>query len=260
MGETLKDLDIQIGLAKSRMENDALLLKRQENMWQNSVGTLNDLEQRRLNFENSNTNYNSLLLRYKDLKKQLQYNLDRSEKNVEISAAVANDYLIKSEIKGRVYDLLKERGELVTPQSPVAIIGDAKTFFVELQVDENDITNIRLGQHVLITMDSYKGQVFDGRISKINPLMNEASRSFTVEARFIKQPRVLYPNLTVEANIILRTKTRALTIPRSYLIADKFVLMEDHEKRKVQCGLKDYQQVEVLRGLKENEVILKPEE
>lgn len=259
MGETLKDLEIQIALAKSRMENDALLLKRQRNMWQNSVGSLNDLEQRELSSENSNTNYNSLLLRYKDLKKQLKYNLDRSEKNVQISDAVAGDYLIKSEVKGRVYDLLKEQGELVTPQSPVAIIGDATSFLVELQVDENDITNIRLGQQVLITMDSYKGKVFHAQISKINPLMSEASRSFTVEARFLRQPQVLYPNLTVEANIVIRSKKRALTIPRNYLIADKFVLMEDHKQREVVCGLKDYQQVEVLKGLTVEDIILKPE-
>jgi HlyD family secretion protein len=260
MGESLKDLEIQIGMAKSKMENDALLLERQKNIWQNGGGSLNDLEQRELNIKNSNTSFNSLLLRYKDLKKQLRYNLDRSAKNLEITSAVANEYLIKSEMRGRVYDLLKEKGELVTPQSPVAIIGDAHSFLVELQVDENDITRIRLGQQVLITMDSYKGKVFKAAVSKINPLMNEASRSFTVEARFVVPPLVLYPNLTVEANIVTSMKKHALTIPRNYLIDDQYVMMENHKKKAIVCGLKDYQEVEVLSGLTVNDVILKPAE
>lgn len=260
VGEALKDLEIQIEMAKNKMENDALLLTRQKNIWQNSGGSLNDVEQRELNSKNSATNYNSLLLKYKDLKKQLQYNLDRSAKNLEISNAVADEYLVKSELNGRVYDLLKERGEMVTPQSPVAVIGDAKAFFVSLQVDENDITRIRPGQQVLVTMDSYKGRVFNAAISKINPLMDEASRSFTVEARFVVPPETLYPNLTAEANIVIRTKNRALTIPRSYLIADKYVLLSNHKKKEIVCGLKDYQEVEVLSGLKANDIILKPAE
>nr|WP_121272029.1 efflux RND transporter periplasmic adaptor subunit [Pedobacter schmidteae] len=260
LGESLKDLENQIGMAKSKMENDVLLLERQKNIWQNGGGSLNDLEQRELNRKNSNTVFNSLSLRYKDLKKQLKYNLDRSTKNLEITNAVANEYVIKSEMKGRVYGLLKEKGELVTPQSPVAIIGDAHSFLVELQVDENDITRIRLGQQVLITMDSYKGKVFKATVSKINPLMNEASRSFTVEARFMVKPEVLYPNLTVEANIMTNMKKRALTIPRNYLIDDQYVMMEDHKKKVIVCGLKDYQEVEVLSGLTVNDVILKPSE
>ncbi|MEJ5963003.1 efflux RND transporter periplasmic adaptor subunit [Pedobacter immunditicola] len=260
MGESLRDLEIQIALAKSKMENDALLLERQKDMWKNSVGSLNDLEQRELTSKNSTTTYNSLLLRYKDLKKQLKYNLDRSLKNLEITSAVANEYLIKSKINGRVYDLLKEPGELVTPQTLIAIIGDAHDFFAELQVDENDITRIKLGQEVLITMDSYKGSIFKATVYKIDPLMSETSRSFTVEAMFVLQPAVLYPNLTAEANIVIQTKKKALTIPRDFLIDDKYVLMQNYKMKEVVCGLKDFQEVEVLSGLKADDVILKPAE
>lgn len=260
IGESLKELKIQIELAKNKMENDALLLKRQKDMWQNSAGSLNDLEQRELNSKNSMTTYNALLLKYEDLKKQLKYNLDRSEKTFEISNAAVNEYLIRSEMNGRVYDLLKESGELVTPESPVAIIGNAHSFLVELQVDENDITSIRLGQQVLIIMDSYKGEVFSATVVKINPIMNEVSRSFTVEAKFVVQPEVLYPNLTAEANIVIRTRKNALTIPRNYLIDDKYVLMANHKKKRIVCGLKDDQEVEVLNGLSADDIILKPGE
>ena len=76
-------------------------------------------------------------------------------------------------------------------------------------------------------MDSYKGQVFEAVIEKIDPLMNERSRSFTVEARFTTRPPSLYPNLTAEANIIIRTKENAITIPRAYLLNDSTVVLAD---------------------------------
>jgi multidrug efflux pump subunit AcrA (membrane-fusion protein) len=161
-------------------------------------------------------------------------------------------------VNGRVYSILKEPGEMVTPQSPVAVIGDAGNFILELQVDEFDIAKLRLGQKVLVTMDSYKGQVFEATIQKIDPIMNERSRSFTVDAVFVSKPPALYPNLTAEANIIIQTKENAITIPRSFLTDDDCVITEDKQKRKVITGLKDYQKVEILRGITAKDFILKP--
>ena len=89
--------------------------------------------------------------------------------------------------------------------------------------------------------------------------MNERTKSFTVEAGFVKQPAVLYPNLTAEANIVIRSKQNALTIPRSYLISDSLVLIEKDKKRSVQVGLKDYQKVEIISGITANDFIYKPD-
>jgi multidrug efflux pump subunit AcrA (membrane-fusion protein) len=107
-------------------------------------------------------------------------------------------------------------------------------------------------------MDSYKGQVFEGVVDKIDPIMNAQSKSFTVEASFVNPPATLYPNLTTEANIIISVKEKALTIPRTYLVDDNYVILSSKEKRKVTTGLKDYQKVEILDGLKATDIILKP--
>lgn len=106
-------------------------------------------------------------------------------------------------------------------------------------------------------MDSYKGMVFEAVVEKIVPLMNERSKSFTMEAAFVKQPPALYPNLTCEANIVIQEKEKALSIPRSYLLNDESVLLTNKERRKVTTGLKDYQKVEIVSGLTINDVIQK---
>lgn len=257
-GEKINDVKMKIELAKSKMINDTLLLHRQRDLWQHGSGTLNDLEQRILTSKNSTGAYKSALLELKELQRQLQFNALQSKKNLQISNTIANDYVIKSEMNGRIYDILLEEGELVSPQLPVAIIGDADSFMLELQIDEYDIAKMSLGQKVLISMESYKGQVFDGVIKKIYPIMNEVSRTFTLEAYFIKRPAVLYPNLSVEANIIIQKKNKALTIPLAYLIDNQYVILLNHEKRKVLTGLKDYQKVEIVKGLASTDVLIKP--
>lgn len=256
--DKLNELKATIDLAKSKMMNDSSLLLRQRDLWSKQIGTRNELEQRELAYENSRTAYNAARFKYNDLKKQLNFSAQQSQKNLQISNTITKDYTIKSETDGKVYSVLKEQGEMLNTQSPVAIIGDANEFLLELQVDEYDIAKIKLTQKVLLNLDSYKGQAFEATVTKIDPIMNERSRSFTVEASFVTKPPTLYPNLTTEANIIIQTKEKALTIPRNFLIDESFVLMKNKEKRKVTTGLKDYQKVEITGGLSANDIILKP--
>ncbi|MDX5420423.1 MAG: efflux RND transporter periplasmic adaptor subunit, partial [Hymenobacteraceae bacterium] len=202
--EKLAELQEAIDLARSKMRNDSLLLVRQRNLWANQIGTRVELEQRELNYKNSVTAYRSALLRYNDLKKQLDFAARQAQKNLQISQTRSGDYTVKSETNGKVYSVMREEGELVSPQIPVAIIGDANEFILELQVDEYDIARVKPGQKVLLNLDSYKGQVFEAKVIKVNPAMNERTRSFTVEAEFVTKPGTLYPNLTTEANIIIQ--------------------------------------------------------
>ncbi|PSL43104.1 multidrug efflux pump subunit AcrA (membrane-fusion protein) [Chitinophaga niastensis] len=256
--DKLNELKINIDLAKVKLANDSLLLFRQRSLWQQQIGSLHQVEQAELAYKSSLTAYNAAVFKYNDLQKQLNFTAKQSSKNLQISTTMSNDYTVKSDINGKVYSVLKKAGEMVNTQAPVAIIGDASDFYLELQADEYDIARIRLGQKVLITLDSYKGQAFEATVEKIYPIMNERSRSFTVDARFVTQPPVIYPNLTLEANIIIQTKDKALTIPRNYLVEDAYVLLENKEKRKVTTGLKDYQKVEIVSGLTAGDVIIKP--
>ncbi|MDX5438791.1 MAG: efflux RND transporter periplasmic adaptor subunit, partial [Pontibacter sp.] len=234
--EKLKDLEATINLARTKMQNDSLLLVRQRNLWANNIGTKVELEQKELNYKNAVTVYRSARLRYQDLHKQLDLAARQARKNLEISQSRSDDYTVRSEARGKVYSVLKEEGEMVNPQSPVAVIGDADDFIVELQVDEYDIAKVKPGQRVLLNLDSYKGEVFEAEVYKINPSMNQRTRSFTVEASFTKRPPELYPNLTTEANIVIQSKKDALLIPREYLQEGDYVLKEDEQKVKVKTG------------------------
>lgn len=255
----LNELKINIEFNKSKVKNDSMLLLRQQNLWKEKIGTQTELEQKELAYKNAVTNYQVSILRYDDLQKQLNFSEKQSQNNLQISEALFRDHTIKSEINGILYRVLKEKGEMVNTQSVLATIGDANEFEIELQVDEYDIAKIKPAQKIVLTMDSYKGQVFEAKIKKINPIMDERSRAFTIEADFVTRPTALYPNLTTEANIIIQTKEKVLTIPRSYLIDETFVKMENGEKRKVNTGLKDYEKVEILGGLSAADIITKPQ-
>jgi multidrug efflux pump subunit AcrA (membrane-fusion protein) len=188
----------------------------------------------------------------------LDFASEQSKKNLQISGRMERDYTVRSEMDGIVYSLPKSKGEIVGVQTPLAVIGAAKKFVLEMQVDEYDILKARIGLPVLVTMDSYKGKVFDARVTKVNPLMDERSKTFLVEAEFTQQPETLYPNISFEANIVVQTKEKALLLPRNYLLNDSIVIKSNGEKTVVKTGLRDYQKIEILSGISANDELVKP--
>ncbi len=255
--DKLKEAKATIDLALVKLKNDSLLLLRQRTLRAQGVGTPVELEQREIAYKNSSTNYQLALLNFSNLQRDLAFASDQSKNNLRISYSLVNDHSVRAEKNGKVYKILKERGELANTLNPVAIIGDADEFFIELNVDEYDISRVKENQAIALTMDSYKGKVFEGRVEKIEPLMNEQSHSFNVRALFVTRPPELYPNLSTEANIIIRSKQKALTIPRSYLSDDSSVMVSKHQTRKVVIGIMDYKKAEVVQGLNESDVIYK---
>ena len=256
----IQDLKISIELAHKKMQEDSILFVRQSNLWKQEVGSKLELEQRELAYNNSATAYKSAKLKLKDLERQLNFSSKQSKTNLAISKQLESDYSITSKYEGKVYSILKEKGELVTTQTPLAVIGDAKNFTIELQVDEYDIASIKTGMKIFITLDSYRDSVFEAVVSKIYPIMNERSKTFTVEARFVRQPPSLFPNLTVEANIVLQKKQKVLCIPRKFLINDKYVLNPEGKQIEVVTGLKDYAKVEIISGITATDELTLPKE
>ena len=254
----LEDAKNLISIQLRKMQSDSLLWIRQKNIWQNNGGTKVDLEQRELGFESSKVDYQSAVLKFDELKRQLGFEASQSKKNVQISQKLASDFTLKSEINGVLYQLYKKRGESITSQIPLALLGGNKQFVLEMQVDEYDIFKVKPGQLVLVTLDSYKGEVFEAKVATISPMMNEATKTFFVEATFLKPPEALYPFISFEANIVIRTKQRALLIPINYLLNDSTVLKSNGEKVKVSTGLKDYKMVEILSGISAADELANP--
>lgn len=254
----LQESKLQIEQAKSKYLNDSILYFRQLSLFENKASTKVDLERKELTFTDSRANYEAAKLRYNELKRQIDFSSNQARKNLSISNKLQSDFILRSEINGIVYNITKSKGDIVNPQIGLAVLGKADKFILEMQVDEYDILKIRLGQAVIVALDSYKGKVFEAKVSKIYPYMNERSKSFLVEAEFIESPAVLYPNISFEASIIISKKERALLIPRTYLLNDSTVVNANKEQIKVKTGLKDYKKVEILSGINSSTELIKP--
>lgn len=258
--DKISEMQLKVQLAQEKLLVDKSLYDRNKRIKQYNIISEVDFEKVELAYKSSQLNVQTSQKQLLQLKSQLNFEQNKNNVLLQMGQISQNDYQIKSAFSGQLFDVLVKEGTLVSPQLPMAIIGQKNTFLLELEVDENDMPRIKLNQLVLITLDSYKNQVFDAKVNKIYPIMNQMSRTFKIEAHFVTLPPKLYPNLSVEANIIIQTKKNAITIPRNYLFKGDSIQINKKEKRKVKIGLSDYQKVEILEGLKAGEIIYKPKE
>jgi hypothetical protein len=79
-----------------------------------------------------------------------------------------------------------------------------------------------------------------------------------VEATFTNPPPSLYPNLSLEANILTSSVENALVIPRNYLINDSQVILASGDTIGVEVGIRNFQFAQILEGITETTEIIKP--
>jgi multidrug efflux pump subunit AcrA (membrane-fusion protein) len=101
--------------------------------------------------------------------------------------------------------------------------------------------------------------VFTAKVTKILPKKDERNQTFMVEALFETQPKVLYPGLSGEANIVIGKRENVLTIPLAYLQDDDKVKTDDGLVT-IKTGMRNMEYIEVLSGITEKTRLYKIEE
>jgi HlyD family secretion protein len=254
----LSSLKLQLDVLQQRYREDSINFSRQQNLWDQGIGSKIELENRAFTLKSSRSNFRQMQQQLDFTEQELRTMLKQAENNYEMSLKSQGDFEVKSMLNGRVYALYKEPGELVNLQEPVALVGDANEYVLMMEIDEQDIVMVKPNQEVLLRMDAFKDRIFDARVSRIYPLMNQRTQTFLVEAVFAENINNIYPGMSGEANIIIEQKADALYIPLDYLIDDEFVATESTEEHPVSTGIRTLEHVEILSGLKEGDIILKP--
>ena len=254
----LEDMKLEIENAKLKRSNDSVNYSRNKKLFEENVITQVELEQTELLFKSSKNAHASLVNRLKRTEKELRSSLAQARNNYESSRSRSDDAIIRNKINGVVYDIMKEPGELVTMQQPVAIIGSANKFKIKMLIDEVDITKVKIGQNIIVALEAYNDQVFDAKVTHISPKMDERTQTFEIVGEFTTRPEKLYMGLTGEANIVISERSETIAIPREYLIDNNSVETSSGIVM-VETGIKSLSHIEILKGIKPGDIIYKPE-
>lgn len=200
-------------------------------------------------------------LRFWDIPEgELQRLVRQGEVRRRLPLTAPSDGVVMS--KKAVQGMRFEAGE------PLFELADLRHLWLLVELFEQDLASIQIGQPVSLTMAAYPGERFSGKVAFIYPTVNAQTRTVSVRIELLNEEGRLKPAMYGEAQLQATAAAESLTIPESALLdtgARRLVLLSlgagRFSPREVEVGAygedqRGQRRIAVLRGLQAGDVVV----
>ena len=190
--------------------------------------------------------------------------VDPSRPGMEFVASV-----VKAPVAGTVVALPAQIGMTISQAVPIARIAGGSGLEIRIYVAERFISRISLRQTCEISLDAWPGEVFQGRVSEISPVVDPTSRTMEVRVAVDNTNSRLKAGMFAKVRIITERKSNAVKIPASAMMqrfGDDYVFVAKPdpadsggyiaEKRVIVPGIIIDGIMEVTQGIKSGEDVV----
>ena len=251
----LKQAETNIQLAKVKLNQDDVQYQRYKKLYEeNSVAKL-DFENMGVALENSKANLKSLEENYDLLKQQAEQQLIIQKSQTGINAFLRHNNEIRAVVGGKVYKKQKQLGDYVRKADAIAVIGDPNDIYAKLSIDETNISKIKVGQKVIIQLNTSKDKNYDGVVTEIYPAFDDQTQSFYCKVKFNDGMDFRISGTQLQANVVINEQNNLLVIPRNYLNYGDKVNVKDKGLVPVKTGFVSTEWVEIKSGIDDNTTI-----
>ena len=236
-GQILAEIDkAQLLQAQLQLQNQEVELQRLKSLYEE--GGL------------SQSDYDAIQMQYNVLKTQVDNLIENTTLRSPINGVVT----------ARNYDI----GDMYAMSMPVFTVEQIVPVKLLVGVSETDYSKVKKGDSVVVTADAIPGKTFYGKVNRIYPTVDPATRTFTVEVKIDNNYKTLRPGMFVRATINFGTNTNVV-IPDVAVVKQQgsgerfvYVLNADNTVtyKKVVLGRRMGAEYEVLEGLEDGDRIV----
>ncbi|MDK2810637.1 MAG: HlyD family secretion protein [Petroclostridium sp.] len=244
--QRIKQLFESGGASKQALENAETALKNAQEQYQTAKNNL-ELTLNKINPENIAA---------------AEAGLKQSQAAYEIAKNQLDNTIVTSPITGIVSSKNIEEGEMAGTAAPVMTVVDLSTVMVEIQVPENTINKIKLGDKVAVKIGSAGIDSIEGTIESISYTADSNTRNYPVKIRISNEKNLLKGGMFAEVLIPVAKADQALAVPLSAVLDEDrqkmiYVAVDGKaQKKEIKTGLADDKFIQVLQGISENEEII----
>lgn len=253
----LQHIQTQIDQAQKQLEFDTENYLRYKKLRSHNSVSEHDYEKAELQYKASQNNLIALEKNYSEVENALILNKQRSLVQLNTQKSLLEDYNLVTEASGNVIHVYKKQGELVRKGEAIAKIGSGN-YVIKLFVSEDDIVKVNIGQSVAVNINTYPNKTFIAEVTRIYPGFDETEQSYIVEAQFEQLPDKMFSGTQLQANIETGSRKDVLVIPTAYVSRGSFVKLENGEEKQIVTGVRNDTWAEVISGITEKDVIVKP--
>ena len=185
--------------------------------------------------------------------------------NAQAQLALAQKNLsyavIPAPIDGYVSERTADLGEYVSPQQKVVTIVRTNPLRIRIDIPEQAIPEVSVGQSVSITTSAWPDRNFSGRVARIAPNVSATSRTLTVEAEIENSSGTLKPGQFATVRILQERAEPAVLVPARAVVNEAgvsrlYVIKNGHaEQRIVQTGQAEGDLIEIKSGMAADEQV-----
>ncbi|TND07875.1 MAG: membrane fusion efflux protein [Bacteroidetes bacterium] len=243
--------------AKSKLQTDSTQAMRYKTLFEKNTVSKTEYENMWLQYITSQNNYTSAQENYKLTQQQAEQQLISNKASKEIKQTLFGNNQIKAVVGGRVYKKQKQAGDYVKKGDVIATIGDPNVLYAKVNVDESNISKIKIGQKCVIQLNTDKEKNYNGTVHEILPAFDDASQSFICKLSFTDPLDFKITGTQLQANIQTATRKNVMLIPRNYLGLDGTVQIKGKkESVKIEISAYSNEFVEVVSGISESDVLV----
>src|SRR5689334_20073760 len=187
--------------------------KRSGILLQKTLVTEQDVEQAEARLNAAKAAYDLAIQNVQNLRAQLpQYRA-----SMELAEKKLRDAVIRAPFKGEIKERVVAPGQYVKIQTPVMSVVDIDPLRVRLKIPEKMTEWVHIGDAVGVSVEAYPDRTFSGKVSRINPSVDQQSRTFEVEALLANSQGLLKPGFFIKAHLGSGKLDQALLVPEDAL-------------------------------------------
>jgi len=199
----------------------------------------------------SNTSLDAVKAQYEKAKLTYEQALD-----------AIKDTSVKAPINGIVSVVNIEEGEMASTAQPAMTIIDMDKVYVEINVTENIINDLHLGQEVVVEMSAAYDNEVVGKIDKLSPAADPATQLYSVRIYIENDKHLIKPGMFAKIKLNTDVRKNVIAVKSEAVVQEdnKMVVyvVEDNKavEKEVEIGLDTGTYIEIVKGLNKGENIV----
>jgi RND family efflux transporter MFP subunit len=171
---------------------------------------------------------------------------------------------VKAPFSGVIVDLpYYTSGVRVAQGSPMVTLMSYNQMYMNINLPEKNIGELKLGQEVLVTNYTLPEDTIQGKVSELSPAISTETRTFSGKIEISNPELKLRPGMFVKADIITARKDSTIVIPKDVILTGgrgKYVFIVGRnsaaDDRRITTGLENQNFVEITEGLSVNDRLI----
>lgn len=189
--------------------------------------------------------------------------LEEAKVNADLAASELEKTNLRCSRDGILGSKDAEVGEFVTPAKQIAKLMNIENVMVVVGVIEKEIDRIFPGQKVVLTVDTYPNVEFTGKVSEIDPNVDDRTRTMKVKSILANDGGLLLPGMFARVRVTIFEQDNAMVVPNDAVEKTSggskvYVVSKENkaEERPVEVSYVSTQFSVVSKGLEPGDLVI----